>query len=140
MKIRECFIGVGFRSAKAVAPHILNEVRGYLCVSFHILFKAEHFIGTLIGCCFSVFLRRIRLRVHGGEKLNGVKTAFVDIKMDIALFKIWCAGRPDLGFRVQSFHGKPSAIADTFAVFLRQNEKKFQLDVMCFFVDFQHYE
>ena len=59
--------------------------------------------------------------------------------MDIALFKIWCAGRPDLGFRVQSFHGKPSAIADTFAVFLRQNEKKFQLDVMCFFVDFQHY-
>ena len=117
MEIRECFIGVGFRSAKAVAPHILNEVRGYLCVSFHNLFKAEHFIGTLIWCCFSVFLRRIRLRVHSGKKLNGVKTAFVDIKMDIALFKIWRAGFPDLGFGVQSFHGKPSAVANAFAVF-----------------------
>ena len=108
-------------------------------VSFHKFFKAEHFIGTLIGCCFSVFLRRIRLRVHSGEKLNGVKTAFVDIKMNIALFKIWRAGRPDLGFGVQSFHGKPSAIADAFAVFLRRNEKKFQLVVMCLFVDFQHH-
>ena len=46
---------------------------------------------------------------------------------------------PDLGFWVQSFHGKPSAIADAFAVFLRRNEKKFQLIVMCLFVDFQHH-
>ena len=59
--------------------------------------------------------------------------------MDIALFKIWRAGCPDLGFGVQSFHGKPSAVADAFAVFLRRNEKKFQLVVMCLFVDFQHH-
>ena len=59
--------------------------------------------------------------------------------MDIALFKIWRAGLPDLGFGVQSFHGKPSAIADAFAVFLRRNEKKLQLIVMCLFVDFQHH-
>ena len=98
-----------------------------MCVSFHNLFKAEHFIRSLVGACLSVSLRRVRLRVHGEEKLNGVKTAFVDIKMDIALFKIWRAGRPDLGFGVQSFHGKPSAIADAFAVFLRRNEKKLQL-------------
>ena len=68
--------------------------------------------------------------MHGGEKLNGVKTAFVDIKMNIALFRIWRAGCPDLGFGVQSFHGKSSAIADAFAVFLRRNEKKLQLIVM----------
>ena len=59
--------------------------------------------------------------------------------MDIALFKIWRAGLPDLGFGVQSFHGKPSAIADAFAVFLWRNEKKLQLVVMCLFVDFQHH-
>ena len=59
--------------------------------------------------------------------------------MDIALFKIWRAGCPDLGSGVQSLHGKPSAIANAFAVFLRRNEKKLQLVMMCFFIDFQHY-
>ena len=77
--------------------------------------------------------------MQGGEKFDGVKAAFVDIKMNIALFKIGRAGRPDFGFGVQSFHGKPSAVADAFAVFLRRNEKKLQLVVMCLFVDFQHH-
>ena len=47
MEIREVFIGVSFRSVKTAAPNLLNEVRGYLCVSFHDLFKAEHFIRPL---------------------------------------------------------------------------------------------
>ena len=49
MEIREVFIGVSFRSVKTAAPNLLNEVRGYLCVSFHDLFKAEHFIRPLAG-------------------------------------------------------------------------------------------
>ena len=46
-KYGKAFIGVSFRSVKTAAPHLLNEVRGYLCVSFHNLFKAEHFIRSL---------------------------------------------------------------------------------------------
>ena len=49
IKKGKAFIGVGFCSVKTAAPHLLNEVRGYLCVSFHDLFKAEHFIRPLAG-------------------------------------------------------------------------------------------
>ena len=52
MEIREVFIGVSFRSAKTAAPHLLNEARGYLCVSFHNLSKAEHFTGPSSGAAF----------------------------------------------------------------------------------------
>jgi hypothetical protein len=48
-----------------------------------------------------------RLRVGFAEKLYHVKTAFVDIKMDIPLLKIWCVGLPDFCFRVQCFNGLP---------------------------------
>ena len=70
-------------------------------------------------------------------KLVDLKTAFVYVKMDIALFKIGGAGFPNLGFGMQSLNRLPRAIADALGVLLGGNEQDLQLVVMRFFVNFQ---
>ena len=82
----------------------------------HHLDKSEHFVRAFIG----ITLVCIGHLVVGCEiltpKLIDLKTALVDVEMDIALFKIGSAGFPYLGFGVQSLNRLPRTVADTFAV------------------------
>ena len=47
-------------------------------------------------------------------KLVDLKTALVNVEMNIAFFEIWSAGLPNLGLGMQSLYRKPCAVADTF--------------------------
>ena len=58
--------------------------------------------------------------------------------MDIALFEIWRAGFPNLGFGMQSLNSLPRAVSDALGVLLGGNEQDLQLVVMRFFVDLQN--
>ena len=84
--------------------------------------KAEHFIGTFIG----ITLICIGHRMVGLEiftpKLVDLKTALVDVKMDIALLKIGSTGLPNLRFRMQGLYRKPRTVADALGVLLGRNE------------------
>ena len=106
---------------------------------FHYLKKSEHLIRTLVGGVLII----VRHCVIGFEiltpKLVDLKAAFIDVEMDIPLFKIWRTGFPNLGFRVQSFNGKPRAISDPSAVRLGQDKKDLKVVVIVFFVDLQYY-
>lgn len=49
-------------------------------------------------------------------KLIDLKTALVYVKMDIALFKLGCAGLPNFGLGMQNLDRLPRTVADDFAV------------------------
>lgn len=55
----------------------------------HYFFKSEHFVRT-----FATVLL-VRVTVEFAKKLYGMETTFVDVKMDIPLFKIRRAGFPN---------------------------------------------
>ena len=88
---------------------------------FHYLKKSEHLIRTLVGGVLII----VRHCVIGFEiltpKLVDLKAAFIDVEMDIPLFKIWRTSLPYLGFGVQSLNGKPRAIAISSAVRIGRN-------------------
>ena len=79
---------------------------------FHHLDKTEHFVGSFVG----VVLLTVGHFVIGSKifapKLIDLKTALIDVKVNVALLKIRCAGFPDLCLRMQCFHCLPGAIAD----------------------------
>ena len=105
---------------------------------FHYLKKSEHLIRTLVGDVLII----VRHCVIGFEiltpKLVDLKAAFIDVEMDIPLFKIWRTSLPHLGFGVQSLNGKPRAIANSSAVRIGRNEKDLQVVVISFPVDLQY--
>ena len=63
----------------------------------------------------------VRLEILA-PKLVNMKTAFVNVKMNIALLKVRSASFPNLSFRVKSLDRLPSTVTDTLGVFLRRNE------------------
>ena len=111
-------------------------VKGYL--RFHHLDKMKHLIRSLVGIMF-VFVRHfvVGLKIFA-PKLIDLKSAFVNVKMNIALFKIGSTSLPNDRFGVQRFYLLPRAVADSLGVFLGRNEKNFKLVVMRFFVDLQN--
>ena len=74
----------------------------------------EHFIGAFVRVVFLV----VRHGVSGLEilapKFVDLETAFVDVEMDIPLFKIRSAGFPHFRFGVEGFHRQPRAGAFFF--------------------------
>lgn len=80
----------------------------------------------------------LRLKILA-PKLVDLKTALVNIEMDIALLKIRCTGLPDNCFGVECFYCQPCAIADDFAMLIWQGKKNFQFVVMRLLVDLQDY-
>ncbi len=104
---------------------------------FHYLDKPEHLVRSFVMSVFDFFGRGIRVLMIFAEEFNRRKSAFVDVKMDVPLFKIGRAGLPDLGFGVQGFNFKPCAVADALAMFLRGSEKDLEMIVICFFVDLE---
>ena len=55
-------------------------------------------------------------------KLVNMKTAFVNVKMNITLLKVRSASFPNLSFGVKNFNRLPSTVTDTLGVFLRRNK------------------
>ena len=81
---------------------MLKRVRIYGCGSFflfHHLNESKHFVRSLVGIVFIVIFLEV---VLGDEMLTpeliNLKAAFVDVKMNISLFKIRGAGLPNTGF------------------------------------------
>ena len=106
---------------------------------FHNLYKMKHFVRAFVGLVFVKALHIIfGLKVFA-PKLVNLKTAFVDIEMDIALFKIGRTSFPNRSFRMQSFYRQPCAVADTFSMLFGRNEKNLKFIVMRFFVNLQNY-
>ena len=50
------------------------------------------------------------------EELNGMKTAAVDVKVDVATVEIRGAGFPHFNLWMHRFYGFPDGLADTFAL------------------------
>jgi len=71
-------------------------------------------------------------------KLIDLKTALVDVKMYIALFKIGSAGLPNHRLGMKRLHRQPRAVSDAAAVRFGRNEKNLQLVVMRLLIDFQY--
>ena len=87
------------------------------------LFKSEHaVVHQVISLCVGV----VRVGMMTVEKLDDVKAAAVDVKMDIALLKIRCDGFPYLDLRKHPLNFAPCGVADTLAVNARRNEKQLQ--------------
>ena len=120
---------------RSVSPQKLLAVGKEKILRLHHFYESEHLIRPLIGIMF-VFIRHfvVGLKIFA-PKLIDLKSAFVNVKMNVALFKIGSTSLPNDRFGVQSFHRKPRAVADSLGVFLGRNEKDFKLVVMRFFVD-----
>ena len=104
----------------------------------HHFYKAEHFIGTFI--IVVIFLRHIviGLKIFAPELIYP-ESAFVDVEMNITLFKIRGASHPNLRFWMQGFNSLPCTVTDAFAMLIGQSKENFQFIVMCFFVDFENH-
>lgn len=72
-------------------------------------------------------------------KLINLKTALINIKMNIPLFKIGRAGLPNCGFGVQGLNRLPCAVADTFAMLIGQGKKNFQMVAVGFLINFKYH-
>ena len=71
------------------------------------------------------------------EELHDMKAASIHIEMDIALFKIGCAGLPDINFRMHCLDCQPRRIAKPLAVDLRVHEQQLQIAAAGFAVNAQ---
>lgn len=103
-------------------------------LSFHDFDKAEHFVGAVL--LLTVLGRQIE-RVLCGEKLHDLETAFVEVKVDVPLFKIRGESFPHLGFGMQYLHCLSCAVSDAPAVDFRGGEQDIQLIVVGGLIDFQ---
>lgn len=85
------------------------------------LLKPEHTVGKLLIYMLR-HIRFVRVGVMRIVKLNDVKPAAVDVKMNVPLFKIRRHRFTHLDLRIQPFNLAPSSIADSFAVNFRRDE------------------
>ena len=86
----------------------------------------------------SVGFRVVRVGMMTVEEFDGMKTAFVDIKVNVSGFKVGRAGFPHERFRVCFFDRFPRGIPDPFAVTGRGNEQQIQTVVTSLFIDRQY--
>lgn len=92
-------------------PFFLPRGRAFLFLPLHLLFKAEEtgkadvleFVGNVM-----------LLPVIFAEELHDLKSAFVQIKMNVAPLEIRGAGFPDFRIRVMVFDRLPRGEADFF--------------------------
>ena len=100
------------------------------------LVEPEHSVRELLVLFFGASFRIIWIWMVFVKKLHNVKAATIDIKMNIALFKIRCDRFPHFHFRVHFFDSAPSGISYAFAMDSRGNKKK--IKVAFFTVNFNH--
>ena len=113
------------RNKENAAHYILPSLRIKIEL-FDFLYKTEHAIRKLF-VSLHCHVRIVRIRVMTVEKFNDMKPAAVDIKMNIAFFKIRRNGFPYFYFRVQFFDCTPGGIADSFAVHFGRNKQQFEV-------------
>ena len=89
---------------------------------FHYLYKMEHHIRTFVGIVLFILEHFVFGLKILAPKLVDLKTALVNVEMNIALFEIWSAGLPNLGLGMQSLYRKPRTVADALGVLLGRNE------------------
>jgi len=79
---------------------------------FHSFLKAAEAIAArnIIGIILS------RLRVCFAEEFYHMEAAFVNVEVDVPLFKVGCMGFPDFRFRVQCLNGLPCSKTNTLAM------------------------
>ncbi len=99
-------------------------------MQFHILliysfFKPEHTVRELLVNMFRKF-GIVGIRVMAVIKFNDMKSAPVDVKMNVSLFKIRSNSFPDFYFGMELFHLTPCGIAYTLAVNTGGKQKVFQ--------------
>ncbi len=71
----------------------------------------------------------IRVGVMTVVELNDMKSAAIDIEMDIALFEIRRDRFPDLYFGVQLLYRAPCGVSNAFAVYFRRDIQYFKITV-----------
>ncbi len=86
------------------------------CDLLHYFFKTEHPVRELI-VQFIARVRIFRVRMIFVEKLYNIKSAAVDIEMDIPFFKIWSHRFPNLNFRMEFFHRAPCSESYALTMF-----------------------
>ena len=71
---------------------------------FHNLYKPKHFVRSFVRAVLLIIGHCVlRLKILA-PKLVNMKTAFVNVKMNIALLKVRSASFPNLSFRVKSLN------------------------------------
>ena len=68
-------------------------------------------------------------------ELHDVKSAAVDIEVDIALLKIRRYGLPDLHLRMHTFNSTPRRIADALAVDFGRDKEDLKIAVISLCLD-----
>lgn len=94
-------------------------------------FKTEHSIGKLIVVHFCR-IRVIKIGMVAVKKFYNAKSAAVNVKMNVALFKIRRDRFPDFNLGMKLFDLTPSCIADAFAVDFRRYKKQIKIAVPAF--------
>ena len=72
----------------------------------------------------------------GVVELHDVKSAAVDVEVDVAFFKVRGEGFPFASIRMTCFDFVPDGLSDAFALTIDADEEQFQLIVSSFRVDF----
>ena len=90
---------------------------------FHSFLKAAETIATrkIIRISLS------RLRVRFAEEFYHMEAAFVNVEVDVSLFKVGCMSFPNLCFRVQCLDCLPCSKTNTLAMAIHIDEQQLQL-------------
>ena len=114
---------LSFGSATALRPHHLN--------------KSEHLVGPFVGISL-LFIGHwaVRLKILT-PKLIYLKSAFIDVKMNVSLLKIRGAGLPDHRLGMKRLHRLPSTKSDPPAMLLGRYEEYLKLVMMCLLIYLQ---
>lgn len=102
------------------------------------LFKPKHPVEVFafIAVLFAR-LRIVRIGMGAIEEFHDVKSALVDIEMDVSRLKVRHTGLPDLCFRIKAFDFLPGNRTDAFAVCRWVDEQEIQMIVLRLFMDRQ---
>ena len=102
---------------------------------FQSLLKSEHSVRKLlIRLLYYIGIVGIGMMVV--EKLNNVKPASIDVKVNIAFLKVWCNGFPYCHFRVQLFHSTPRGVADAFAMRFWGDKQEIEIAHLTLYFDY----
>ena len=88
---------------------------------FHPLFKAAEAFSAgdiLVGIFFA------RLRVCFAEEFYHMEAAFVNVEVDVSLFKVGRMGLPNFCFRVQCLNRLPCSKTNTLAMAIHIDEQQ----------------
>ena len=123
------------KSIKKAEQSVNYALLGELSL-FYSLYKVEHFIGAIVRVVFFVVRHWVRRLKMLAPKFVDLETAFVDVEMDIPLFKIGRTGFPHDRFGMEGFHRLPRAVADAFGMLFGSNEQNLQFVMVGFVINF----